>query len=304
MTGTKEALIRRRPGDHKGVFGHVLIVAGSRGMAGAAGLAAQSALRSGAGLVTLAVPEGLQAGLAPRVLGAMTLGLPENAEGTLKPEAAGVMAEFCARKRLAVMLIGPGISLHPDTARFLLLALEKIRLPAVLDADALGLLAVQEAPGVRELLRRRGSPYVFTPHPGEMARCLGRGTEDVSRDRGKSARALVRRWGGVVVLKGRGTLITDGVKVHRNPTGGPGLAKGGSGDVLAGLIAGLWAQSLASGRFAEKGPFWPAALGCWLHGRAGDLAEKDLSAWAMTAEDVISYLPQAFRDLAKKEQSK
>ncbi len=283
----RAALVRRKASDHKGVFGHVLVLAGSRGMAGAAILAARSALRSGAGLVTLALPASLQAAAAAAAPEAMTLGLPENAAGCLTPEGVGLLK----KKRFTVLAIGPGLSTHADTVRFVARALAELPWPAVVDADALNALAAQAGPP------RRKAPCVFTPHPGEMARCLGVGTAEVLADCEAAAKSLARAWRGVAVLKGHRTVISDGRRAALNRTGGPGLAKGGTGDALTGLIAGLWAQRLASGRGAGEPAFASAALGCWLHGKAGELAERELTPWAMTAQDVVERLPAAFRRL-------
>lgn len=293
----RSALVLRKPDDHKGVFGHALIVGGSRGMAGAAILAARSALRSGAGLVTLAVPASLQGGVAGRVPEALTLGLAENAAGCLRPEGVSRLRHSHKEKGYTAMALGPGISRSPDTAKFVILALSALPLPAVVDADALNVLADQEPAGVRDLLRGRKAPCVFTPHPGEMGRCLRVKTPEALKDREASALRLARDWGGVAVLKGHKTLISSGSRTVVNATGGPGLAKGGTGDVLTGLIAGLWAQMLASGRVSGDLGFWAAALGCHLHGLAGDLAEKELSPWGMTARDVSDRLPEAFKRL-------
>lgn len=293
----RSGLVDRRVDDHKGVFGHLLIVAGSRGMSGAAVLAARAALRSGAGLVTLAGPSSVQFLVAAQVPEAMTLGLPESTAGTVRPEAVGKLKAALKDKRFDALALGPGLSTHPDTERFVLLALSSLDLPAVVDADALNVLASEEPQGVRELLRKRSQPCVFTPHPGEMARCLGIERREVKADRARAAERLAREWGGVAVLKGHGTVVSGGARTMLNPTGGSGLAKGGSGDVLTGLIGGLWAQAIASGRVSGDVAFWCAALGVWLHGKAGEAAEKSKTAWACTASDVIDHLPDAFRAL-------
>ncbi len=294
----RSALVRRVAQDHKGSFGHVLVVAGSRGMAGAALLCARSALRSGAGLVTLAVPGSLQAALAPRVPEALSLGLPES-RGALSPEAAFRLAQAHRERGYTVLAIGPGLSQRPGTRRFLPLALSRLPLPAVLDADALNILSALGG-RARELLRRREPPSILTPHPGEMARLLGLESRQVQASREACVRRLALEWGVVALLKGHGSLVSKGSRTVINPTGGPGLAKGGSGDVLAGLIAGLWAQGLASpGRTQGDLPFLAAALGAWLHGKAGELAERELGPWAMTASDVILRLPEAFKALRR-----
>jgi NAD(P)H-hydrate epimerase len=284
----REALVKREPADHKGTFGHVLVVAGSRSMAGAAVLATRSALRSGAGLVTAAVPVGIQRIVAQSAPEALTIGLPENASGCLRPEGVSRLRGTHRESAYAVLAIGPGLSRNPDTAKFVLLAL---------NALPLNILAAQEGSGVRQLMKGRKQPCIFTPHPGEMARCLAVEIKRIKEDRQACAERLAREWNGVALLKGQGTLISAGSRTALNPTGCPGLAKGGSGDVLTGLIAGLWAQMLASGRGSGDQPFWAAALGAWLHGRAGELAEAALTGYAMTAQDVIAHLPTAFKEL-------
>lgn len=293
----RSALVEREPDDQKGVFGHVLIVAGARGMSGAAVLAGRAALRSGAGLVTIAMPAGIQTAVASQVPEAMTLGLPENALGALRPDGVGRLKTALKDKRYTVLGIGPGLSTHPDTARFVLLALAGLDIPAVVDADALNILAGQEPGGVRQLMRDRAHTCIFTPHAGELARCLRTDRKAVKADREGCVELLARDWSGVALLKGAQTLISGGSRTVANQSGCPGLAKGGTGDVLTGLIAGLWAQSLASGRATGDTAFWAAALGVWLHGRAGEAAEKAKTPWAMTAGDVVEHLPDAFKAL-------
>ena len=291
------ALVPREPEDHKGVFGHVLLVAGSRRMAGAAILAARAALRSGAGLVTAAVPVGIQPVVAGQAPEALTLGLPENSSGCLRPEGAARLRAAHREARYSVLALGPGLSQHPETAKFVLLMLKSLPLPVVVDADALTILAAQESAAARRLMQGRVQPCILTPHPGEMARCLGVGIGRVQADREGCARRLARAWKAVVALKGCGTLIASPARMAMNPTGGPGLAKGGTGDVLTGLIAGLWAQMLASQRLPKDPAFCAAALGAWLQGRAGELAEAERTGYAMTAQDVIEHLPAAFKEL-------
>ena len=293
----REGLVAREDDDHKGVFGHVLVVAGSRGMAGAAILAARGALRSGAGLVTVAVPSGVAGVVAGAVPSAMTLALPENSSGAFRPEGVDRLKEYAKERRVMTMAIGPGMTTHADAARFVLLALSGVPAAAVVDADALNNLAQQEVDGVVQMLRARKQPCVFTPHPAEAARLLGMKKTEVEAQRLKCVEKLARSLGGVALLKGRKTLVSSGARTVANNTGGPGLAKAGTGDVLTGLIAGLWAQMLASGRVAGDLPFRAATLGAWIHGAAGDAAEKELTAWAMTSTDLSEYLPHAFKAL-------
>ncbi|UPT73541.1 MAG: NAD(P)H-hydrate dehydratase [Elusimicrobiota bacterium] len=293
----RAALVAREAGDHKGTFGHVLVVAGSRGMAGAAILAARGALRSGAGLVTVAAPSGVAPVVAGAVPAALTLALPENSAGAFRPDGIERVKEFAKERRVTAIAIGPGVTTHADAAKFVLLALSNIPAPAVVDADALNILAQQEIDGIGQMIKSRRQPCVFTPHPAEAARLLGMKKAEVESQRQKCAEKLARSLGGIALLKGSKTLISTGARTVSNPTGGPGLAKGGTGDVLTGLIAGLWAQALASGRASGDVPFQAAALGAWLHGAAGDAAEKELTAWAMTAADLPDYLPHAFKAL-------
>jgi NAD(P)H-hydrate epimerase len=293
----REGLVARAPDDHKGVFGHALIVAGSRGMTGAAILAARSALRSGAGLVTVAAPQGVVPAIAAAVPSAMTLPLPENPAGAFRPDGVERLKVYVKERRVTVFAIGPGLTTHPDAARFVLHALAGVPAPAVIDADALNVLASQESDGVAQMLKARRHPCLFTPHPGEMARLLKVKVPDVEASRAKCVERLAREWGGVALLKGHRTLICSGVRTVVNATGGPALAKGGSGDVLTGLLVGLWAQALASGRVDGDQAFKCAALGAWLHGTAGDFAERELTSWAAVSSDLVDFLPKAFKSL-------
>ncbi len=293
----RETLVAREPGDHKGTFGHVLVVAGSRGMAGAAILAARGALRSGAGLVTVAAPAGAASVIAGAVPSALTLALSENPAGVFRPDGVERLKEYAKERRVTALAIGPGVTTHSDAAKFVLLALSGVPAPAVVDADALNILAQQEIDGIGQMLKARKQACVFTPHPAEAARLLGMKKSEVESQRARCAEKLARSLGGVALLKGNRTLISTGARTVANPTGGAGLAKAGSGDVLTGLVAGLWAQMLASGRVGGDAAFKAAALGAWLHGAAGDAAEKELTAWAMNASDLPDYLPHAFKAL-------
>lgn len=293
----RESLVERRPDDHKGTFGHVLVVAGSRGMAGAAILATRAALRSGAGLVSAAVPSGVAATVAAAAPSAMTLALPENSSGAFRPSGVDRLKEYAKERRVTTLAVGPGMTTHADAASFVLLTLAGVPAAAVVDADALNNLAQQEIDGVVQMIKERKHPCVFTPHPAEAARLLGMKKSEVEAQRQKCVEKLARGLGGVALLKGRKTLISSGERTAANGTGGPGLAKAGSGDVLAGLIAGLWAQMIASERVSGDLAFRAAALGAWLHGAAGDAAQKELTPWAMTSSDLENFLPHAFKAL-------
>lgn len=271
----------RDAASHKGDFGHALIVAGALGYAGAACLAAEGALRSGAGLVTLAVPARIQDTVASALPECMTRGLPCSAEGTLDAGAAAEAARL-ARARSA-FAVGPGISTAASTAKFLdgFLALAG-DVPRVIDADALNLIASSDA------MLALGPPCVLTPHPGEAARLLSITTAEVQADRCSAIRQLAERTTGAVVLKGNGTLVAsrDG-RIAFNRTGGHGLAKGGSGDCLTGIVCGLLAQGLPA--------FEAACLGAYAHGLAGDIAQERTGARAMLARDVLAALGEAWQ---------
>lgn len=267
---------------HKGSFGSVLIVAGSRGMSGAACLAGLGALRGGAGLVTVAVPAGIQPIVAATEPSYLTVSLAEDDNGRLSRLAA---AEILSRaQRATAVAIGPGWGKSADLVELAHLLYTQVDRPLVVDADALNALAASPAgfpkapPGV---------PRILTPHPGEFARLCGTQTKQVQVDREAQAVDFARQQGAVVVLKGHGTVITDGEKVAINTTGNSGMATGGSGDVLTGLIAALLAQGMA--------PFCAAHLGAYLHGLAGDLAAADFGAPGLIASDLPRYLGKAWR---------
>jgi len=286
----------RPAGAHKGRFGHVLIVAGSRGMTGAAVLCARAALRAGCGLATVAVPESQQPAVAAQLVEAMTFALPETEAGTLRAEAAGRLQALNKERDFRVLAMGPGLGSHPEVARAVVGILGTLVMPAVLDADALNQLALQPTEELSRLLSRRGAPCVLTPHPGEMARLSRRSIAEIEADREAACSRLARELGAVCLLKGPRTVISDGKTSRVNSTGNAGLAKGGTGDVLTGVIAGLWSQFLADDP-GDNG-FSAAALGARLHGLAADIAARDKTTRALVASDVIEALPAAFRALA------
>lgn len=281
---------------HKGTFGHALIVAGSRGMTGAAILAARGALRAGCGLATVALPASQQPIVAAAVPEALTLPLPETSAGAVRADAAGTLKASHESRRYAVLAVGPGLGLGEEAARAVVGLLAGLPVPAVVDADALNLLARGPREEVRLLLKRRKAPFVITPHPGEAARLLGGPVAASAAGREAAARRLAGELGCVCLLKGRGTVVTDGRRVRVNPTGNAGLAKGGTGDALTGILAGLWAQRAASGTDAA---FEPAVLAAWLHGAAADRAAREKTERCLLASDVIEALPAAFRRLGK-----
>jgi len=270
----------RAPDSHKGTFGKVLIVAGRVGMSGAAVLAGTAALRGGAGLVQLAVPAPVGPVVAAGQACYTTAWLPADEGGQLSRAALPAMVEL-ARSATAIVA-GPGLGNGEEVRALMLALMVESSKPLLLDADALNVLGADPTG-----LKVRTSPLILTPHPGEFARLCGTDIKSVQADRQGHAVGFARKHGGVLVLKGAGTVVTDGSRVYTNTTGNPGLAKGGSGDVLAGLIGALLAQGLAA--------FDAAVLGVYLHGLAGDLARDRLGEVSMLATDVLEQLPAAFR---------
>jgi len=278
-------LLRRRDRQaHKGHFGHCLIVAGSRGKTGAAALSANSAVRAGSGLVTLAVPESLNPVLEIKSTEAMTVPLPDAGSGCLSAGAFPVIEELLpGRDALAV---GPGLGQDPATAALVQTLVKSVCLPLVIDADGLNAVALDTSC----LVDAKSPAVVLTPHPGEMARLLGTTIADVEADRIATARRFAADFGVCLILKGSRTIIAapDG-RVAINGSGNPGMASGGMGDVLTGIVVSL----LGQGRNA-----WDACcLGVFIHGHAADLVAQDKGEIGMNAGDVQEKLPYAYNKL-------
>ena len=280
--GAMRALISpRTPDSHKGDYGRVVVVAGSRGKTGAAYLSGVGALRSGAGLVTVATPISCQAVVAAMAPEYMTEGLDETDEG-LDPEGVDRVIEI-ARD---VVAVGPGLGQSKGTQEFIRRLVDRASMPLVIDAD--GLNAFVGDPD--RLAGREGRDVIITPHPGEMARLVGMSTDEVQSSRLEIARNFASAHHVYVVLKGHRTIIaTPGGTVYINPTGNPGMATGGTGDVLTGMVA-AWLAQLLDAEAACK-------LAVYLHGMAGDLAEADEGEVAMTAADVAGHLGDATLEL-------
>jgi NAD(P)H-hydrate epimerase len=291
-------LPKREADSNKGDYGHVAVVAGSRGMAGAPALTARAAQRAGAGLVTVLTAESAQPIVAAKLDEQMTRPLPE-VDGALAERAFDAVAEFAAKA--TVLCLGPGLTTSPETVRLVHRIIAQLDTPLVLDADGLNALSMDLQAAERR--RDRGAPpLVLTPHPGEAARLLGRSIAEIQADRAGAARELASRTHAVVVLKGRHTLVAEpGGLLHVNTTGNPGMASGGMGDALTGIMGGLLAQSLAGARHDAKRAeditriFDVAALSVFIHGAAGDLAAAGSGQVGMTAGDLIERLPAAIR---------
>ncbi|MBQ2383670.1 MAG: NAD(P)H-hydrate dehydratase [Oscillospiraceae bacterium] len=264
----------RDPFAHKGSFGKLLLLCGSRGYTGAASLAAMGALRSGAGLVFLGVPESIYAIEAVKLTEPVVFPLPDR-DGMLAVDAVKEVADRLCQ--MDAVLIGPGLGQSEGT----LAVLETVMassLPVVVDADGINLLSKH-----KYLLRGRSAPTILTPHEGEFKRLMG----PVVQDRQASAMEAARQLGCIMVLKGHHTLITDGAGCYQNTTGNPGMAVGGSGDVLAGMIVSLLGQGLA--------PLEAAACAVWLHGAAGDRCAQQLGQYGMLPTDMLGELPRLMK---------
>lgn len=260
---------------HKGDFGRLLLLCGSVGFTGAAWFSAMGALRIGAGLVYLGVPESIYAIEATKLNEPVVFPLPDH-DGMLSAEAVPNILERLPK--MDAVLLGPGLGQSDGTFAVLKAVLKSAQCPVVLDADGINLLR-----GHMDILRGRVLPTVLTPHDGEFARLFGPMVED----RSKAAMDAALDSNSIVLLKGHRTLITDGQACYRNTTGNPGMAVGGSGDVLAGMLVGLLGQGLA--------PLEAAACAAWLHGKAGDLCAEAMSETAMLPTDLLNALPQLFR---------
>ncbi|MCZ6678099.1 MAG: NAD(P)H-hydrate dehydratase, partial [Candidatus Poribacteria bacterium] len=243
------------------------------------------ALRIGAGLVTLGIPKSLNSILEVKLTEVMTLPLPETPEGSLALEAKSQILDFVERTS-SVLAIGPGLSQHPETIELIHSLVRKNNTPTVIDAD--GLNALSKA---KDLLSALSPQTVLTPHPGEMSRLINRSVRDVERDRIGVAQGFAQEHNVTLVLKGAGTVIAGGNgEVWLNSTGNPGMASGGMGDVLTGLIAGLIAQGVSS--------YDAAVLGVYLHGLAGDIVAESIEMHGLMAGDVLNAVPQAIEAIA------
>lgn len=265
----------RDPIAHKGNFGRILLLCGSRGYTGAAYLAAMGALRTGAGLVYLGVPESIYSIEAVKLNEPIVFPLPD--EGGMLASSAVEEIRGLLPKMDAV-LIGPGLGQSKGTLAVLKTLLREFDGPVVVDADGINLLSRHKF-----LLRGRTAPTVLTPHEGEFRRLVG----DIGTDRQAAADKLALELGCIVVLKGHGTIITDGAQSYRNFTGNPGMAVGGSGDVLAGMVTALLGQGVA--------PLEASAVAAWLHGAAGDRCAEKMGQYAMLPTDLLEELPRLMK---------
>lgn len=279
------SLLPERPEySHKGTYGHVLLIAGSKGKTGAALMAARACLRTGAGLVTIGIPDSLVKAFQSRVTEEMILPLPDRGDGTLSRKALDVILEFTT-KRANTLAVGPGLSTDREISELVSLMVTSSKVPVVVDADGINSLAGR--PG---LLKKSHAPVILTPHPGEMARLLRKSTDDIEKDRIGVAISFARRTKTHLLLKGVPTVIAppDG-EAFINSTGNPGMATAGTGDVLTGMISAFLAQGLS--------PLNASILGVYMHGLIGDIVAEKKGKHSLIASDIINTIPSAFRTL-------
>lgn len=280
-----------RPSDgHKGTFGRTVIIAGSRGMSGAACLAGVSALRGGVGLASVACPVGIQAIVAGYEPGYLTIGLPEGDEGQLSIATLDQISGVIDGKDSVG--IGPGLGNSSDVAEVVRHVFTEASCPLVLDADGLNVLSDSFQQGLWTGHEHAG-PRVLTPHPGEFSRLTGLSVVEIGQRREEVAREFAKTNNVVLVLKGAGTVVTDGDRISINSTGNSGMATGGSGDVLTGLMAALLAR--------REDPFQMARLAVHLHGLAGDCAARSMSQPGMMASDLPHFLGEAWKLVLREE---
>jgi len=260
---------------HKGSFGRILLLCGSRGYTGAAALAALGALRAGAGLVYLGVPESIYEIEAVKLLEPIVFSLPEK-DGRFSAEAIGVLTDMISG--MDAVLVGPGMGASAGTLHITTWVLQNAACPVILDADGINVLCAH-----KDILRGRTAPTILTPHTGEFNRFTGK----KCTDRIRQTVTLAQDLGIIVVHKGHGTVITDGERTYRNPTGNPGMAVGGSGDILSGIITALIGQGMK--------PLDAAACGVWLHGAAGDICAREIGQYGMLPSDMLRVLPRLLK---------
>ncbi|MBI4368448.1 MAG: NAD(P)H-hydrate dehydratase [Candidatus Omnitrophica bacterium] len=272
---------KRKPGSHKGDYGRIFVLAGSEGLSGACYLTSMAALRSGAGLVTIGVPKTLLLPLAKRLTEAMMTPLPQTKAGTLSRAAFQPIQRFL--KTQDVLAIGPGMSLNRDTQQVIRKTVLASTKPMVIDAD--GLNAFQ---GRVALFRKLKAPAVLTPHAGEFVRLFGGSKPKTDSERKRRAREASKRHRVIIVLKGHHTVVASPAgEIYVNQTGNPGMATGGSGDALTGVIAAMLGQNVK--------PFQAACFGVLIHGLAGDLVAQRTGEASLIASDILGALPLAFR---------
>lgn len=273
----------RTPDSHKGTSGRVLVIAGSAGMTGAGALASVSSLRAGCGVVLWALPRSLNLVGESLSMEVMTLPIPETPSGAPSMDAREILVE--AARETDCVVLGPGLPVAGDTGELMRLLIPEIYPPLIVDGGAFAAIGTDMM-----ILRKRQSPTIITPHPGEMGRITGKTIDNVQEKRQEFAQKYAKLSGAVVALKGHRTIVTNGQDSYVNESGNPGMSTAGAGDVLCGVIAAFVAQGMST--------FDATKLGVYLHGLAGDIAAEDIGMHGIIASDIISRLPAAFKRYA------
>lgn len=276
---------KRKPDTHKGDYGHIFVIAGSVGLTGAAALCSEATLLSGNGLVTLGIPKSLNPIMARKLTEVMTKPLPETRQQTLSYSALKEILKFA--EKADCLAVGPGLSRNPSTVKLIRKLVVFLKKPIVLDADGINALE-----GKASILKSAKAPIVITPHPGEMSRLIKLSREKIAKIKEKVAKDFAKKYNVVCVLKGHHTVVAEPKgRVYINLTGNPGMASGGVGDVLTGMIASFIGQGLK--------PFDAAKLGVYLHGLAGDLAAEEKGQASLIASDLLQKIPESIKLITK-----
>lgn len=281
----KASLVPRKTDSNKGTYGKLLCVCGSKNMQGAAVLCANAAVRSGAGLVFCAFPEKAYSAIASKLTEPLMLPLADDEKGFFSETAVAEITEKL--QAASAVIIGCGIGVTQGVKEVLLSVINNSKCPIIIDADGLNILSENI-----DILKTASVPVVLTPHPGEMSRLLGKTIDEIQADRIGACKELTAKTGAVVLLKGSNTVIAYGDEVYINPTGNPGMAKGGCGDVLSGIISSLVSQGV--------NPFKSAVCGAYIHGLCGDIVAEKSSLTGMTPSMMIDYLPELFSNFENK----
>lgn len=285
----KNMLKIRSGNTHKGTYGHLLVIAGSRGKSGASILTTNAAVKSGTGLVTAAIPKGINKAVEKNCIEAMSVPFEETKEGTFRDDSLSEILKVLKDKKSA-LAIGPGISTNAKTKDLVKQILLKSKIPMVIDADALNILSEDV-----DILKKIKPDVILTPHPGEMARLINTSTNDVQNNRVEIAKEFARKFSCFLILKGaRSVIATPDGDVYINPTGNPGMATGGSGDVLTGIVGSFLAQKYST--------LNAAILGTFIHGFAGDIASDKLGQYGITATDILDNIQAATKRIPEQKE--
>jgi len=290
----KSFLPKRDKDTQKKNYGHILVISGSPGMTGASSMVSQSAMRSGAGLITLGIPRSLNQILEMKLTEVMTLPLEETSEGYLALGSLSAISDFIEERKIDLLVVGSGLGRNSETRDLVREILVSLDIPKIIDADGINALE-----GHTDVLNKAKGDIVITPHPGEFSRVSGIPVGDIQGDRIGVASDFAKRYNVICVLKGYQTVVTDGETVYINPTGNPGMATAGTGDVLVGMIAGFFSTILNQERKNIDLLFDASLCGTFLHGLSGDWAEQEKGEISLIATDLIDKIPEAINSIQR-----